>query len=276
MKMKINTRYPLCLLLLFSEIASADFVIGSSCPSSSESYGNSQTAAFRSAVSGIKDPCAAVDEVTMPERDFDRYYLRGRLNYGTLIYDEVKNRSKSTNQNDFSTATVSRSRAIKNQSGFEIAVGYIWSGTTRGEIEYLANKNLSYKTNITLPGVNTQVTANFKNNTLLFNGYYEFTGMGRLKPYVTYGAGITDTSVKAAMTSSIQAFNDSQTTRNLRLAWQLGVGARLNLYPPRWSIDLSYRFIQLGNNVRTIPISNVQINGRYALSALSIGIVYLF
>lgn len=272
-------RYFLLLaLLLFSKLAYADFVVGT-CPPSSENYGNSQTAIFRRAVTGIYDPCAPIDAVAVPERDYDRWYLRVRLNYGTLIYDQVRNRSLYfSNLGLFlGSATLSRTRAIRNQSGFEIAIGYVWSHTTRGDIEYIATRNLSFTTGAFFGGGTiTQITANIKNNVLLFNGYYEFTHLGRLKPYVTYGLGISDVSVRSNITSPILLFNTSATTRGIRLAWQLGVGARLILYPPRWSLDFSYRFIQLGNNVRTIPISGVQVNGRYAFSVLSLGIVYLF
>lgn len=272
-------QYLLLLLLLFSNIASADFGVGT-CPPTSDYYGNSQTAIFRRAISGVQDPCAEIDAVVVPEKDYDRYYLRARLNYGTIIFDQVRNRSIFIpGIGDLSTATVSRARAIKNQSGFEIAVGYIWSHTTRGDIEYIALRNLSYTTGFNFGGFLSQVTANFKNNVLLFNGYYEFTDLGRLKPYVTYGLGISDISVRSFINGypgPVANFVNGSTTRNLRFAWQLGVGARLLLYPPRWSLDLSYRFIQLGNNARVNPVSGIQINGRYAFSVISFGIIYLF
>ncbi len=112
-------RYLLLLLLLWSNMASADFAVGSSCPPTSDYYGNSQTAIFRRAVSGIQDPCADIDAVAVPEKDYDRYYLRARINYGTLIFDQVRNRSQFIpGIGDFSTGAVTETRAIKNQSGF--------------------------------------------------------------------------------------------------------------------------------------------------------------
>jgi opacity protein-like surface antigen len=242
-----------------------------------EDYGNAQSGPFRRAISPGPMTQAEKAELSalIPEPMTTRFYMRVRANTSTLTFDQGKNNSK----NVFAPGVLVRKRASKNQYGLEFAVGYAWSTTMRGDAEYLVNNSLTYTANPGLSGnvPTNKVSADIKNNTLLFNGYYEFGEIARFKPYLTAGLGLAYVSVKSVLTPVPNGFTPAgpRTARKLNLAYQLGMGMRLGLFSD-WFLDASYRFVKLGNNVNINPVQPYQIKGTYFMNAISLGVLYAF
>lgn len=277
--MKVTQRCLVFALVSGSTISApvyADFGIMNQTENAS-TYGNAQTETFRKAITG-GSPVPPEDIVELssqlPEREDARYYGRVRMNYGTLTLDQIKNRATGRD----SAGAVTKKRTSVSQTGLEIAVGYAWSLNARADIEYLVNKNLTYVANPVLTGSGLtarQLDAQIKSNVLLLNGYYEFSGLHRLKPYLTVGVGPSMHSVQTSVTPGSPARTDSATQRSLRLAYSLGAGARMRMYS-RWYLDVSYRYMNLGNGVRLMPSSSFKLLSTYSMSAVSLGLVYLF
>lgn len=256
---------------------SADFGVIGNNPSAYE-YGNAQTPSFKRAMSGAGQSISAQEQrelsSMLPEREEERFYGRLRVNFSTLSLDELKNRSSG--QDAYGAINVKRS--ISNQVGFEAALGYAWSANFRGDLEYLANKNLNYKAKPALTGSNVtarELNAQIKNNSLLANVYYDFSGIYRFKPYLTAGIGLSVNSVQASLTPPSGPGLDSNTLRSLRVAWQLGGGLRFGVFQ-NWFVDTSYRFIRLGNGLNIKPNNSVKLLGTYGMNAISLGVIYLF
>lgn len=242
----------------------------------STEYGNAQTESFNRAITGGSSVTAeeqAQLSRMLPESDLGRYYGRFRLNHSTLIYDQLKNKSAG-GLDQF--GAVNKKRTTANQMGFEVAIGYIGSEEMRGDVEYLANKNLTYSASPALIGSGVpvrQVNAQIKNNTLLANVYYEFSGIYRFKPYLTGAFGASANSVQTTVLPPLGA-STSNTQRTLRLAWGLGAGMRVGIFS-RWFLDVSYRYINLGNKL-SMQNQNFSIMGNSSMNALSLGFIYLF
>ncbi len=274
--MKVNQYWPIFgfLVSIFALPVWAGFgIVGQDTPS--DEYGNGQTGSFQRAIAG-GSPITAQEQAQLnkmlPESDIQRYYGRLRLNFSTLTYGQLKNQSGGLDQG----GAVYKKRTTANQVGFEVAVGYIWSGSLRGDIEYLANKNLNYAASPALIGSGVpsrQLNAQIKNNTLLANLYYELSGIYRFKPYITGGAGLAVNSVQATLLPPVGG-STSGTQRTMRFAWGLGAGMRIGVFS-RWFLDVSYRYINLGNKL-SMQNQTFNITGNSNMNAMSVGFIYLF
>lgn len=243
---------------------------------SAPGYGNGRTGSFDRAIRG-GGPLTPQEQADfakiVPESDYDRYYGRVKINFSTLILDQIKNTSSDSNAG----ASVVKKRGTFNQLGMEIAVGHTLEKNVRGELEYLINKNLTYEANPVLSGagiVSRQLNAQVKNNTILANFYYDFDGVHRLRPYLTGGIGLAMNSVQSDLTPATTD-GGSDTKRSLKLAWGLGAGMRLAM-ASRWYIDLGYRYINLGAKTAIEPNSSFELQGNYTMNAISVGLIYLF
>jgi opacity protein-like surface antigen len=260
------------LMSFFALPVRADFNVQSD--PTSDVYGNGQTGSFQRAIGGAGSVFTPQEQdqlsSMLPERDDQRYYGRFRLNFSTLTLDSIKNLSSDPTA---MLGAIAKKRSSANQVGFEVAIGYSWSSNVRGDIEYLANKNTSYVTSPALIGggiAAVPLNAQIKNNTLLANVYYDFTGVYRFRPYITAGIGPAVNSVTSTLTPG-----GANTTRSLKLAWGLGAGVRVGIFS-RWFLDCSYRYINLGNALNIQPIPTVTLQGTYNMNALSVGFIYLF
>lgn len=272
--MKIKQGQVLFGLLISSTLclsAQADFAVVDSTKST-QMYGNAQTDSFHRAITGGTSLRASEEaelSMALPVSEAERYYGKVRLNFGTLTLDELKNRSTGTD----STGTVAKKRVSVNQTGMEVALGYSWSSSFRGDIEYLINKNLDYMANPVLTGSGVtarQLNAQIKNSTLLANLYYDFLGLNRFKPYLTVGLGPSVNSVQSTLTPG-----GSATVRKLGCAWALGGGLRVAIFS-RWHLDVSYRYIRLASGINIKPTSTVKLLGSTSLNAVSLGLMYYF
>ncbi len=239
-------------------------------------YGNAQTGSFHRAITG-GSPITPEEQAQLasmlPVKGYPGYYGRLRLNFSTLTLDEFKNKSSGV----YSNGVINKKRTSGNQVGFEIGIGYSWSANLRGELEYLAVKTLSYVANPALLGSgvpSVQLNSQIKNNTILANLYYDFSGLNRFKPYVTAGIGLSANSVQATLFPA-PAIGGSNTQRNIRAAWDLGVGFRVAIFS-HWYLDAAYRYIRLGNGIGIVPNSSFKFLSTYSMNALSLGFNYLF
>jgi len=262
-------------LTLAVESVYADFGVIDDNTDASD-YGNGQTGSFYHAINGGSTMSAADQQAIaamLPLKEEDRFYGRARLNFTTLILENIKNLSSGGDANGL----VTQKRLVSNQGGFELAVGYLWSSSFRGDIEYLVNKNINYIANPGLTGnvvTTSNLTATVKNNTILGNLYYDFTALERFKPYLTGGVGFGANSVQATLTPT-PAAGGSQTIRKMGLAWSIGAGLRIGIFS-HWYMDMSYRYIRLGNAVNIKPNQTYQLQGTYTANVASIGFIYLF
>lgn len=262
-------------LALAAECVYADFgVIDDNTDSSN--YGNGQTGSFYRAINGGSTMSAADQQAIvamLPLKEADRFYGRARMNFSTLILENIKNLSSGGD----TYGLVNKKRFVSNQAGFELAVGYLWSPNFRGDIEYLVNKNINYIANPGLTGnvtTTSNLTAVVKNNTILANVYYDFTALERFKPYLTGGVGVGANSVDAVLAPA-PAAGGSQTVREMRIAWALGAGLRIGIFS-HWYMDMSYRYVRLGSAVNIKPNQTYQLQGVYTANVASIGFIYLF
>lgn len=277
--MKMNQRWTLFGMLILSASVmpvQADFGVVDSTTSST-SYGNAQTDSFHRAITGGTTLTPAEEAElsdALPLSEAKHYYGRVRLNFGTLTLDDLKNNSSGTD----AVGAVNKKRVSVNQTGLEIALGYSWSSSFRGDIEYLVNKNLDYTANPVLIGgglTSRQLTTQIKNNTLLANVYYEFLGLNRFKPYLTAGIGPSVNSVQSTITPVAYDNGGSATLRKMGFAWALGLGMRVAAFE-RWHLDVSYRYIRLGSGISIKPTSSFKLLGSTSLNAVSLGIMYYF
>lgn len=263
------------LSTLLGLAAHADFeVMGADKPA--DQYGNAQTGSFHRAITGgsTLTPAEEAELSSFFSTPTDHpYYGRVRLNFSTLTLDEIKNRSTGTD----TLGRVTKGRAIANQVGLEVALGYTWSESMRGDLEYLANKNLGYSSNPVLTGTTParKLDVQLKNSTILANIYYDFSGLNRLKPYLTAGLGFAANNIQATLTPPTAGATANTMPRKLSIAWALGGGLRVAIFS-RWHIDASYRYIRLGSGLNIKADSQFKLISTYSMSALSLGLSYSF
>jgi len=277
--MKVNQRWVLFGILIlglsFTPVH-ADFGVVDNTKSTMR-YGNAETESFHRAITGgttLTPTEEAQLADSLPLCEAESYYGRVRLNFGTLSLDALKNRSSGRD----STGAIVKKKQSVNQTGLEVALGYSWSSSFRGDIEYLVNKNLVYTANPVLSGSGLtprQLNVQIKNNTLLANLYYEFLGLNRFKPYLTAGIGPGYNSVQSTITPAPYDTGGSASLRKLSFAWAAGLGLRVSMFT-RWSLDVSYRYIRLGSGVSIKPTSQFKLIGDTSLNAVSLGLMYYF
>lgn len=277
--MTVNQRWALFSFLIVSILVvpvHADFgVMDSTKPA--EPYGNAQSESFHRAITG-GTRLTATEEAELseelPVRETQHYYARVGLNFSTLKLEQLKNVSLGLD----SSGVVAKKSVSMNQTGLEIALGYGWSSNLRGEIEYLANKNLNYDASPVVTGAgltSRQLTAQIKNNTLLANVYYEFLGLNRFKPYVTVGLGPSLSSVQATITAAPYDAAGSATLRKTNIAMAFGGGLRVAMFS-HWHIDIRYRYMRLGQKLKFAPTSGFALSGSSNMNAVSLGLMYYF
>jgi len=264
-----------CSGLLFSSCVCADFDVIQAVDA--DTYGNGQSGSFNRAIVGGSTMTAKEQQdiaAMLPVPEEGRFYGRARMNFSSLTLGELKNRSSGLN----ASAAIGKKRSTTNQTGLEIAIGYMGSANFRTEVEYLINKNLNYLANPALTGhgaAPTQLETIIKNNTILLNGYYDFSVIERFRPYITGGVGFSANSVQSNLTPVPAIGGGSNTLRSLQLAWALGGGMRIGIFS-HWYMDMSYRYVQLGSDLKIQAGQSVSLLGNYSANIFSIGAIYLF
>lgn len=235
-------------------------------------YGNGQALKFKQAVGG-GDPLTIEEQnalaAQLPLREYKRYYGRLCLNRGTLSLTRYKNRSTDSNVNLAVTTTSSST----NQTGLEIAFGYIWEPTFWGDLEYLVIRNFNRPAVPIFVGPVFSSPMTIKTSTILANGYYNFIGFSRFEPYVTAGLGL---SMYSARANSV--FGSTISTQTYSFAIGGGVGLRIGFWK-RWYLDFAYRYIYLGPvdvKFSNVPVNFPKITAEYNLSSVRVGLIFLF
>jgi opacity protein-like surface antigen len=140
---------------------------------------------------------------------------------------------------------------IGNSSVFGAAIGYRVHPKIRAELA------LGYRPGFELDDADahappTSFKADIRSLNVMLNGYYDFDAAGPWKPFVSAGVGYARNKLK-----TIAATNPGAGTANLAnfsmagdtegsFAWSLGVGASY-AYTNRVSLELAYRYVDLGN-----------------------------
>jgi opacity protein-like surface antigen len=244
---------------------------------SADTYGNGQISCFRGAMTGDNHLTAEEEALlleNLPLREVGHYYGRVSGNSGTLALGSIQNRSMGVNSGAF----VATNRARLNQVGLEIALGYVYDKSSRLELEYLVNRNLTYTANpvLGLPAVRRSITSQITNNTFLVNGYYEFVfgGYDRFKPFVVFGLGPSFSSVKTSVTPGFVNDSSQRTKQYVSFAFGGGIGFRFSIFT-RWYVTASFRYISLGK-VKLEPNSSFRLQGSYTYAPVSLGLIYIF
>jgi len=261
---------------------------GNSEYQAADPYGNAQIPCFYRAMTGAR-PLTPEEEAlllgNLPLKETGHYYGRLSGNSGTLVLDRVNNKSFGPLTQGL-VAVNTRSRL--NQIGLELALGYFYDKSSRLELEYLSNRNMTYKTSILpfilLPSVGT-ITSTISTNTFLFNGYYDLKigHYDRFRPFLTIGIGPSFTSVKTTGNINIPGFPSIQRSKQyVSFAFGGGIGFRFNVFT-RWNIVASIRYISLGKifiepiERRFLPAgTSISFQGNYYYVPISLGVIYIF
>lgn len=279
---------------IFSLPAAADFTVQTADPTvcyefkKPANYGNGQTCRFKCAMLGC--PMTPAEEAALveilPEKEAGHYYGRFSVNSASFTYGGIVNRSVNgpLPLNNDRQGQVVRNRASRTQPGLELAIGKFsssggcssGSSAFRWEFEYLVNRNFNYTANPVLANTTTprSLGAEFQNNTLLFNMYYEFKWFERFKPFLMAGIGAAVNTIKSTLTPPVTGTTGSATRRYGTFAYDIGAGFRIRIFN-HWSLVFTYRYINLGV-VRVQPSPTFRIQGTYSMSPISLGVMYMF
>ncbi len=238
-------------------------------------YGNAETVPFHWALTGTT-PLTPEEEATLvqelPQSELQRFYGRVSLDFGQRSLNQIRNKSLSSSV--YASGAVVANRFTENQTGLELAIGYGWERDFRVELEYLTNKTFNISATPilnTLPA--TTLTASIKNNTLLLNVYFDFLGFDRFRPYVVGGVGGAANAV-STMLIPPPVDGGSLNRKLTSWAWNVGVGFRVSVLS-RWFVDVKYRYTHLGV-VKLTPNNNFRLNTNYEISAIGVGLIYIF
>ncbi|MCL2339063.1 MAG: porin family protein, partial [Proteobacteria bacterium] len=108
------------------------------------------------------------------------------------------------------------------------------------------------------------ITFQTQNTTLFGNAYYSLNTGSRFSPYVGAGLGVSHFVSDANFSSG--AFNASMTGSEYKMGWQVGAG--VGIYLARGTtLDIGYRFSDLGTFVRDIDVNRLAASGGTILNS---------
>ena len=171
----------------------------------------------------------------------------GELKSG-ISFQSIDNISNDSNvANPATVATSSQSNTV-GSFGAAIGMNFAkWGAPIRGEIEYDYRTDFGYNPNpnFTNAGIPTKSTNALNTQTVLVNAFYDIDTGTKFTPFVGGGLGvaINDTSGTASLLNGSNAVNYSSS--NTSFAWALSGGVNYAI-DAHWSVDASYRYIDLG------------------------------
>ncbi|MDR1041209.1 MAG: outer membrane beta-barrel protein [Deltaproteobacteria bacterium] len=165
----------------------------------------------------------------------------------------------------------------------------------RAELEFLARsyKNLSQTRtetlnatiNLGVPGnqeISVTESSKIGIHTLLLNLYYDFHTESAFTPFIGAGLGIAilhgrlEHARIEAPGPGIVFENDLEGDYgDAQFAWALSAGVNYALNSD-WSLDLSYKFVNAGNNSYTSDIADVGLESKFKLHDVMLGLRYTF
>lgn len=124
---------------------------------------------------------------------------------------------------------------------YGLKVGYL-----RAEVEGNATSTTKETKNFRSDGYpyNMSTTSRINTTSVMFNSYLELPVDFPLRPYIGAGAGMAH--VKAKFKNRTDDSENSTNFSGNHFAWQVGAGLAYEI-TPEWSIDLGYRFMNLGS-----------------------------
>lgn len=257
-------RFIAITLLFWVPVVNADFAVVDE-----EYYGNSETLRFNRAIHG-GDPlsCQEAAELAaeLPVREVDHWYARFDVTQARLSLQNVKNKSTGVFSN-FAIATSSQS--IRT-TGLDFAIGYVMSKNFRVDLEYFANKTLTYTANPVFAGSGQNFSANIRNNTFLLNGFYDFTDFSRFVPYLGAGLGFSINNVSSRLNPG-----GTQGTNSLNFAAGVAIGMRVG-FLTNWYANLAYRYVILASTLNINGPAGFKLTGNYVFNGFSLGLMFLF
>jgi len=253
----------------------ADFTVKSP-NQSSEPYGNAENTAFYRAMHGAgllseQEQQQILD--CLPEKETGRYYGRIDIGFAKLQLQSVRNRSPIGM--GFGVGSLNQNSAGKEEVSLELALGYIFDENFRIEAELLTNRITQFSASPVFSNLPPprSLTANIKNTSVIGNIYYDFTAFDRVKPYLMASIGIANNRVVSDLVGGGSDINAVK--RTLEFAYGAGAGVRFGIFT-RWFIDLKIRALLLSNALKIQPTKNLLLQGKYSLTSISIGAIYLF
>ncbi|MGN6670947.1 MAG: outer membrane protein [Candidatus Nucleicultricaceae bacterium] len=189
----------------------------------------------------------------------------GRLAGGYIFSDNVTFDIDTFNPAG-PNAEQQRYNKVKTKGGFsgEVAFGYDFKASinrfpvVRGELAFgykhrkVDDKNARYQAFAPAPGAvgTVAVDSKIQSFTLMANAYLDLIEYYRFVPYIGFGVGVSWNKLDALKTAlAIGANPIVNETRpgktQASLAWQLTAGTAYK-FTPDWSLDLYYRYSDLG------------------------------
>jgi len=199
--------------------------------------------------------------------------IYGELKSG-ISFQNLDNITNNSNvANPAAVATTSQGNTV-GSFGAAVGVNFAKLGApVRAEIEYDYRTDFDYNPN---PNFTNAVTPTKSTNTLntqtvLVNAFYDIDTGTKFTPFVGGGLGfaINDTSGTASLLSGASAVNYS--TSNTSFAWALGGGVNYAI-DTHWSVDASYRYIDLGK--ADFGPSGAVLSGNVSSNELLAGLRY--
>lgn len=198
------------------------------------------------------------------------------------IYGELKTGVSFQNVDSIANVDGTATVATPSQSGtagaFGAAVGMNfakWGAPVRGEVEYDYRTDFGYNPNpnFTNAGIPTKSTNTLNTQTVLVNAFYDIDTGTKFTPFVGGGLGVAINSVNgtASLLSGANAINYSAS--NTSFAWALGGGVNYAI-DNHWSVDASYRYIDLGK--ADFGPSGAVLSGNVSSNEILAGLRYQF
>lgn len=241
-----------------------------------EPYGDINVVPYYDAVERkTYDPNSGVLVVDVIEHEIMRFYGRLAVNGMQFKIDKISNQSPGLGLSALATGFISSPNATQNAIGLELAIGVVYDPNIRSELEYLVNRNFHYSSSPVLTGVGVPAVAfgsEIKNNVLLINFYYDFSGFEGFRPYVVAGVGGGANDAYSVGVPTPPGGGEL-VKRHVCLAWNLGAGFRFK-FMPRWYLDLKYRYTHLG--LAKMETNSIKLRGDYSMNGVSLGLMYIF
>lgn len=239
------------------------------------------TEEYRKAISG-GEPISVEEQeeiaTLLPEKETNRFYVKGRVNKGTVSVKKLRNKSEAP----FSTLKIEKVKDSVDQKGLELAFGYSWKDW-RMELETYFDKNINYQgspmfaaatlaAHPTLVPNNVTATVKVRNRTVMLNLFYDFKDFILITPYVGWSAGMSLNTSHTTLGNFLN-FNQEMSKRTLGLAYGISGGIRYR-FLTKFIFDAGYRFSALGRP-KFKNFNAFQIQGNSYFSGFAIGVTYL-
>lgn len=240
-------------------------------------YGHGQVTTFSDAIRG-KTPMTADDESLiasmLPEKDTERFYLKGGLNKTTVKLDGITNLSTYTN---VSSGVPNPKKFTQDVTGGQIGAGYIFE-EYRLDVDYLFKTDITYnQLAVFYPQNYPNLESKVSGNHLILNGYYDFKEVYYFKPFVglSFGLGMNKTSSTFTNTGIATSNGVNVTKSSLSMAYGLQLGSRFRIGKTKFQASASYRYLNLGKAKWLDASGTIYLKGNRTINGFFLDLIYL-